>query len=1781
MANEIMTTKELQDINKERQTGETKEKVPPISRFGYGPAAERNIINAQQGAAPMAESYATEAIEEGLGESRYDERNPYYTGQDVETARAIEQSNFWKIGNGVLKGGVTAATTAANTVVGTVVGALEGGIKLAETGNIKEAIDSGVNNHVSQWLTDLENLSEQWFPNYRTAEERSEQYQKEWYKHMGTANFIGDSFLKNFGFTVGAIGGGMIWSSILGRAMASKLASDVMKGAVGASVGDAEATAGMTRALEALKRGTATTADIDIIRKNSEAAAKAIGRMEAQLQLYGSVLGAMGEGTFEGLMAKKEFLESYTADANRRFQRDYDKIEDDVLEDTSGNYFRYVPYIDENGMPAQAKELTEEGEAEVLRRREELGEKYRMLQSRAAEEGEKLAGTTFLLNLPILTASNTLQFGRLFSGGWKTSKNAAASLLRGGIEATKEGVRSNYSVAANKAARTVFRSLKVGTSEASEEMLQGVASSGTKQVASHRLAAYNNDGYDEEAINSYRSWIEQMAEGGKEYLGDITNWQEGALGAITGLLGIPGRRWGGGIIGAYQEVSEEIDTARKRANALNDMVNSDEFQTRWRNYIRGMKYDNEMGKALEDENQYAWHNADQKKLINDIMTFADAGKLNDLDEVVTRFGSISTAEAPSVRDMLAKEDPKSWAVNASDAEVVAKVKEQADKMKEAIKLYKESYDLIAARAPKDASPAFLKELVFTSMELKGFEKRFLDIFGKTMTAIDPILQAMSLTSNEEEKKKAADIQQTEQILRNNYERLFAGSPLPIRMPKVLQDTIDKQLDLLEEISAAYPDKTIHDQIVDMRRLSEDRKDFYKKFVTLQESKDGQKKFEGEAITQADVNTQAENEFAKQETEGLNSLDAVKAAYMRKGKWSEKQEFVKSLETVEESNPAVKQFLSLRRFQDGFRDYLENTDNILSFVNFSSAAGMKALEHIPWLGNSLFEKATTVEEMVAAPDSIFTSKSEFFRRFSDADDAQYEAAKAGVKQAMQRFAELQGMAGGSATLTQTPSNTPETTAATPIGTDAAQPGSVVPEPATEPKPTEQAPTPKPVQEPEPSVKEVDDTDLVDDAFEAEKEQEPEPEGEGGEDDYTGGMVPYLQPAIPETDVKQANAAREAMEKNDKEARMTVDLSDFVKLHPEYETVWNALVERDSFTNTALFLNEGDEIEFVIDPAFPKYKGENQILLATNTPEGRRYLNVLSQQTGTYLNLASLRDAINTEYKEFAEQHPNELFVFSKKSHVWLKRPGLIDYEFSRSDGQPEPAIINIPGYNAGAPIAFIDREGRPIVINGRNPEAVHHVSDTFDDPEYNKESEKRGNLYYLSFDGSNQHYIPIRLGVEHFRQRNMNDDNPVFNRIREHLTTISDIVANSNADNLAEQNRKMHAELEKLVKDLDIHDVYFEIGKKVGDDSYVPFENVGVALRISQEGVEGDHMLRPDQITPARLIEQIASLGKPMQLRRNIQGQVENIKELVDNGLITSNAKMLRPKGVNFYMDTWIPEKKEFGPVTKRQKEAAERRRQTQEENAPTVETTIADIKLGDRGNLAETSSSKQRTTSDTVQTASEEINKKVTEMLNELGVAEDARLNCRNIAVSFVSYGANKYNQIISALTNIGNESISVRQKVNAIKTIINSIGKTEDKRELSTALSSVYGTSADEIDMYQVLLDYNTWKFTGNVPGSNNEEWQMMEGIFSDIDTAISYSDILLAILPSVNTLVGKTDDSFDSVPDFGVVKDLSKFENLPESVRQDLSDTGKTAEKYDKASRAVQDKYLACAGV
>jgi len=922
-----MDTKDISNLLQQQQTGQyfpdendIDVAQKPRKRLGNSATHISSIpsLTASRPIQSNSQTVTDEAVEMGWGTSRFD-RGTFNPDLDLENQRAIEQSSGSKILNGAIKGGITAATTAVETVAGVIDGLLEGGYELArqvasgEDVSLSTAVGRGVNNFTARTMADIQKLSEEWFPNYRTEYERSDKYQDEWWKHIGSANFIGDSFLKNFGFTVGAIAGGAAWSKVLSAGLKSVAASDLLKGVLASAEGNAESKAALENVLKLVKSGSITGIDDAATAKAIAGSAKGLNKMSTLHQLFGGVIGAMGEGTFEGVMARDEFLEGRTGELQQEYMTNLAELEQQFANMTNPRYAKGVPIVNPDGTTGVKYELNDAGRALLAQKRKELQDEYLQAQQFMYELGDRVAATTFLWNLPILTMSNTMQFGRMLSGGFNTTRNVAKTV--GNIAKNKGKLVADIAAKnAGKGAllgKTALYSLKNGATEAAEEMSQGFISAGAKNVADARLTSFNDDGFDRESLKDLGSWVGGMLEGGMEYLKDGRNWQEGFLGMMTGLVGIPGKRWNGGVAEAYRTAKDEVTGAQSAADALNTLVNSERFQNAIKGYIRHQKYETEMADGLVRDDKYAWKTASDKQLINDIITFANAGRLQDLKDIVDYYSEMPADDSNGLEvTQAATGEHNATEVKNNPQKVVSNVKEQAKDIKDNIQLYSDMYDAMSTIAPVNTSRDQLEEMIAASMNIKAFEKRFMEMFSDVLQSVEPQIKILSARDDKGKFiKKEESLEQAKNI-RSTLAEVLTNIRIPLNPNLIEEFGVIPVLSKLKSEIDASGDTALQQKYEDLKKIAADRKAFVDKLLTLKGL--SSEEFANKAQNADKVVEEQKKEEAEKEFESYINLAGVKAQYnvARKKKGGDVGEFIDKLRKAKDKNQFVSQFLDL-------------------------------------------------------------------------------------------------------------------------------------------------------------------------------------------------------------------------------------------------------------------------------------------------------------------------------------------------------------------------------------------------------------------------------------------------------------------------------------------------------------------------------------------------------------------------------------------------------------------------------------------------------------------------------------------------------------------------------------------------------------------------------------------------------------------------------------------------------------------------------------------------------
>lgn len=623
----------------------------------------------------------------GVGDSMFDKDITSASQLDnLSDTRGELQPWFAKIGAGLAKGAILAGTTFLDGTVGLVLGASTA---------INEGRWSGLwDNEFSKAMQSINEWSEQALPNYYTTAEQ----EQPWYENVFTANFLGDKFIKNLGFTVGAFySGGITAGAAKG---AGKLA---MAGA---------------------KRLGAGIGTLKNVANASSIVASGVGAFTS----------ALNEGRIEALNNSKDWF-----DLNKM------KLDDE-------HYTRMQAIKDQYGGTEMYDILAQ---AEVEAYNESLG--------KLTEDRTKMGNMDMLFNLPILLASNVIQFGKLYSNGFTTAKKALNIVGKPGSYAsgsTKLGLAGDL--------------LKGSLSEGTEEISQKAASVVSGKYYSTDVNNYYKALTDREASQETLSWAKSFAQGINETVNDGSSWEEFFIGSLTGALGMPSFRSARttegkfqspiylreGIYGAIQDYNKDVARENEIATYMNNRFNSPEFKNYYQGLIRHNKYQNDMNRAVEQGDEFEFKNAEHAQMVSDIHMFDAAGKIEDLKQAITEASGTSREDLESiVTNTTSKtEDGKlvgpfaqyatlddsgniiaNFGSQGSVDEMTKRITENRDKILSTIDEYQRTKDEVILNSDGNLSDAQISELTWMQSQISNWVDRAEGMSDEIKTVLGKVI----------------------------------------------------------------------------------------------------------------------------------------------------------------------------------------------------------------------------------------------------------------------------------------------------------------------------------------------------------------------------------------------------------------------------------------------------------------------------------------------------------------------------------------------------------------------------------------------------------------------------------------------------------------------------------------------------------------------------------------------------------------------------------------------------------------------------------------------------------------------------------------------------------------------------------------------------------------------------------------------------------------------------------------------------------------------------------
>ena len=703
--------KQLQQANEDPFEGIRPQPISPHSRYANRPQMVKS---------PLADT------DTSWGESMWDDSSANAAEfERLSDIRAENQPWFTKIGAGLAKGTVLAGTTFLNGTLGLVYG-----IGTA----INEGKWSGLwDNDFSRAMDEFNQWSEKELPNYYTQDEIDNPMTL---RNIFSANFLGDKFIKNIGFTVGAFYSGGVYSKGLGAI------------------------------LKAVKAGTKATAITQ--------------------QGVGSVLSAVNEGSFEALNAANEFEQKYKPAIDDNYRQKIQAIQAEyganrgkqmVRTGVEGNQFVDPAYI--------------KYKQDMERERDNYNKALAKLQ----EDKAKVGNTTLLFNIPILTASNIYQFGKLYSKGFNTARKTADVVLDESGKYAAKNTSKLYRAG---------RILGGGIMEGSEEVEQQLASDTQQHYYGTDFNNFYRSLQDPEAAQETLDWTKSFGETLSRTMGEASTWEQFMIGSMTGFLGMPRFRGirneqgkfqspvvlQGNMVSRWKELSQEAARNKAVADELNTRIGSPEFQNYYQGLIRHKKYQNDMDDAALRDDEFDFKNAKHAQLLSDIDMFSKAGRLEDLKYMVS--DALDTSDAnldaiirntttvdsngkligPYAKYAIKNSDgsiSSNFGNNGSKQEMIESLTKDRDEVMDTINEYEKIRNELDNKSGYRFTDEQLDELTWMKSQLSNWSKRAGEMSGQVKEAIGSVIGRL-----ESQKRAAEAVRQHEGManadLSENYRK---------------------------------------------------------------------------------------------------------------------------------------------------------------------------------------------------------------------------------------------------------------------------------------------------------------------------------------------------------------------------------------------------------------------------------------------------------------------------------------------------------------------------------------------------------------------------------------------------------------------------------------------------------------------------------------------------------------------------------------------------------------------------------------------------------------------------------------------------------------------------------------------------------------------------------------------------------------------------------------------------------------------------------------------------
>lgn len=1364
-------------------------------------------------------------------ESKYDEDivdlSRLDDGYTVNQLRGEVQSGAAQLGAGLAKAGVLAGTTLAEGIVGTIysIGAA------AYTGKWSALFD----NEFTNFTQSINDWSEEYFKIFETKEEE----EAPWYKKFYKASFIGDNVLKNMGFMVGAAYSGRIGVAGLSKLAGLNKIRNTFKGAANAS-GKTFKT--IQDAVKAVENGEDIYLNGQKISRELRIAAMKLKHALPVQKITGAFLGALGESRFEANNNSGQYADKLIQEHEAKFEGIQNE-ELAALQKEAPQMFSYQRDAGGGFVLVPNEDAISIAKGRALQKFDYEGGLAKIEEARV-----KMGMADYLMNIPLLTVSDLWQFGKFYAGGYNNARRTANIIKK--VTDGKISYAAPQRGWGTKSAKVLQKGMAEGPVE---EMGQSTIAKTAELKYGSELNEFYGSKIDPEAEEKTQGWIKSTGQAIASTYGDIDNWSEAFVGGISGMLGVPSVQWvksktgklqspltfKGGALEDIREIKEQDQAEAEMVNALNARMQSPEFLNYYQGMIRHNKYQSQMDEAVNKGDAFEFKNAEHSQFISDVMLFENAGRLNDLIDIIDEAGTVSDEDIEQIRQLTT--DPisgKSIYENKTNDEIREGIKEDTEYAKYMVDRYKKLSSNLQILAGTERTSDELEELTWMLTKIDDWEYRFEKLHEDVKENLkEIILESGNIILDSKNNLKVSDLLN---IPTSELMSRLASSPEAF---SIFQD-----IDSIKKDKSLFSNSLTAD-ITDLARVAKARQDFVYKYNDY--INNPEKLTKSIAATIAATSDEIEKATTKDLRERIESAQNMDELNEILNNETDEEATNKVLEKLrEEGNPLIQQ----KDEYDSLVDDIQTNLDEITPDDETLADANALLDELISRGGNLEDLTNSIIEGNFDPETL-QDEDRLVKAAYVIQDSLARALQA--KKLKESIGEIE----------------------LPTDEDVDDEDSLVP----------------PTRPYQPPVGDITPEELR----EGNKGYIPNAQGE------------FLVPAISEFHI-------DAQREGDFRPFPIVELE---KSGRDYTTIYSELEERGAFdyVNNGE-LHEGDEIKFMIDPAFEAKVENNPVftkptIFMVKEVDGRNQVVGVLPVAAKYKGTTELQSRVIEGYNK---SDKTEQYVAPDTTKVSKIMVGRVP------SGDEMRPLSEIPGVGT-KPLFGIMKGGR--IVTGNNDVEIEQPQDVTD---------KDGRLY-LMIPAPNGKSRPSYVRVKHFNNKeyDLSDPKNVSTPLYDNLSIGLNAVASA----------KSQAELDEAVATLSetvyTGDLFFDL---VGGEK-------GTFIRITKvyrdergnyiyEAVDGEQVLKKSKPEFIKLEEALpfASLdtsGRTMAAEAPAERTIENIQAeltkklmkfnqpfqvsvnkinkgsyneyLINSGVLTSDITEARYRGSFFMADPFEPD----------------------------------------------------------------------------------------------------------------------------------------------------------------------------------------------------------------------------------------------------------------------------------